>query len=224
MERILILVIKYMQYIKTILYILSMLISGEKTSFLLPNINSIDQIIYINEYKYIIVEDENIFEFNAFKRGFKKISEREVNEFVGIGNKGLIFCNIEHFLIYSEDEYSTKFTIMDNNRNIVKELKFFETIRPLYINDKYIYAITALDFLEQHTYIIDIQNESLTEVKTFLTRINRSVHFRRDMFGNVTVSYAIRDIVKTIIATLKPNLKTILNSIPINVPNPAFRP
>lgn len=211
-----------MKYIKTVLYILSMLLSGEKISLLLPNINNPDQIIYINDYKYIIVDDENIFEFNAFNRSLKREDKREPRQFIGVGNNGLLFCNIEHYIINSEDEYSTRFIILDNNRKVTKELKFFETIRPLYINDRYIYAVIALDFLEQHTYVIDIQKELLIEVNSFPNRINRSVHFKSDIFGNITVSYTIRDIIKTIIATLKPNLNIKFNIIPIVVPTPAF--
>jgi hypothetical protein len=211
-----------MKYIKIILYILNMLISGGEISFQLPNITNTDQIIYINEYKYILVDDENIFEFNALERSLTKVDKRKGNEFIGTYNNKLLFCIIEHFLIYSADEYSTKFTILDSNRKVIKNLKFFETIRPLYMNGQYIYAVTALDFLEQHRYVIDLQTGLLREVNTLPNRINRSVHFDSDMFGNVTVRYTIRDIIKTIIATLKPNLNIKFNTIPIVVPTPAF--
>ncbi|MDD4381941.1 MAG: hypothetical protein PHE21_01180 [Candidatus Dojkabacteria bacterium] len=156
----------------------------------------------MNEYTYLIVDDENIFELNVFKNGFKKIGERKPNEFVGVDHGRLIYCKIEHFLIYSENDFSTKFTILDSDRNVIKELKYFETIRPLYVNSEYIYAITALDFLEQHKYSIKIQDGILNETNVFPKKISRSVKFNSDMFGNITIKYKIRDIMKKILYTI----------------------
>jgi len=213
-----------MEYIKTVIYLLSVLISGERTEYMLPNIVGVQQILPITFERVLLVNEGEVLELNVISRSVKKIGQRESNEFVGYDN-GLIFCKIEHYIIQSEDEFSTKFVVLDGKREVVKELRFFETIRPLYIDKKIIIATTAVDFLEKHFYKIDIESKDMEEI--FLENIPRKesvVNVREDVFGNVWVSYSMRDMVKIMIATLKPNLKTILNMIPMNVPSPALIP
>ncbi len=202
MERILILITNNMTYLKTIYYILSLLISNREVSYTLPNVSDVDQIIYINEYTYLIVDDENIFELNVLRDSFEKIGQRKADEFVGYDNGGLIYCKIEHFLIYSENDFSTKLTVFDSNRNVVKELRYFETIRPIYIDDKYIYAVTALDFLEQHRYFINIQDGILNEREDYPKRVSRLVTFNTDIFGNISIKYKLQNIIKRVLSTL----------------------
>ena len=45
------------------------------------------------------------------------------NEFVGYDNS-LMFCKIEHYIIQSEKEFSTRFTVLNKQREVVKELYF----------------------------------------------------------------------------------------------------
>lgn len=213
-----------MGYLKAVIYFLSVLISGDRTEYMVPNIVGVQQILPITFERVLLVNEGEVLELNVISRSVKKIGQRESNEFVGYDN-GLIFCKIEHYIIQSEKEFSTKLTVLDNKRKVVKELKFFETIRPLYIDKKIIIATTAVDFLEKHFYKIDIESKDMEEI--FLENIPRKesvVNVREDVFGNVWVSYSMRDMVKIMIATLKPNLKTILNMIPMNVPSPALIP
>lgn len=213
-----------MKYIKIIICFLLSFLSQQKIGYMLPNIRDIQQVIRITPYKYLIINEKDILKINILTKKITKVGNRHSNEFIGYDN-GLIFCKIEHYIISSNKEFSTKFIIFDERRSVIKELKFFETIRPLYINRNIIIATTAVDFLEKHFYKISIENSSIEEIflkekyeKRFYPNISE------DIFGNVWVNYSMRDIVKIIIATLRLNLKTILNIMPIKVPNPALSP
>lgn len=213
-----------MGYLKTVIYFLSVLISGERTEYMVANIVDIQQVIYVNTQRVLLVNEKEILEIDVLKRSVREIGEREGNEFVGYDD-GLISCRIEHYIIQSEKEFSTKFTVLDSEREVVKELSFFETIRPLYIDGNIIIATTAVDFLEKHFYKIDIASGEMEEI--FLKNIPTKEHVinvSEDVFGNVWVSYSTRDITKMIIPMLKANLKTILKMIPTNVPSPALIP
>lgn len=189
------------------------------------NVADVQQIIEVSPYKVLFVNESDILELNVFTRNVKSIGKRKGNEFVDYSN-GLIFCKVDHYIIQNENEFSTKFTVLDSKRTVVKELWFFETIRPLYIERDIIVATTAVDFLEKHFYKIDIVRGDMEEI--FLEDIpnkrDLGVNVEEDIFGNVWVNYSTRDIAKIIIATLKPNLKTMLKSIPIKVPRPALMP
>lgn len=213
-----------MEYLKTVIYLLSVLISGERTEYMIANIVDIQQVIYVDIDTVLLVNEEEILEVDVLQRDVKEIGKRDGNEFVGYSD-GLIFCKIEHYIIQSEKEFSTKFTVSDSEKGVLKELSFFETIRPLYIDGDMIIATTAVDFLEKHFYKIDIASGEMKEI--FLEDVPKKKHVvnvREDLFGNVWVSYSMREITKMIIPMLKPNLKTMLNMIPMNVPNPALIP
>lgn len=191
---------------------------------MVPNIVDIQQVIHVDTQKVLLVNEERILETGVLQRDIKEIGKRQGNEFIGYDD-GLIFCKIEHYIIQSEREFSTKFTVLNSEREVVKELSFFETIRPLYMDKDIIVATTAVDFLGRHFYKIDIESEDMEEILLEdIPKKEMIVNVREDVFGNVWVSYSMREMVKIMIATLKPNLKTILSIIPMNVPRPALMP
>ena len=213
-----------MEYLKTVIYFLSVLISGERTEYMVANIVDIQQVIYVDIDTALLVNEKEILQLDVLGRKVKKVGERNGNEFVEYDN-GLLFCRIEHYVIDSEDEFSTKFTVLDEERDVVKEFQFFETIRPLYIDNDIIIATTAVDFLERHFYKISVESGEMEEIfLEDLVKKKNVVAVREDVFGNVWVSYSTRDMAKIMIATLKLNLKIMLNIIPMNVPRPAFTP
>jgi len=197
-----------------IIYLLFSLFSQERIEYMLPNIVEVQQVIELVPQKVLLVNEKDILQLDVLSKDIKKLGERGGNEFVGYDN-GLLFCRIEHYIIDSEDEFSTKFTVLDEERDVVKEFQFFETIRPLYLDNNMIVATTAVDFLEKHFYKISLDD---------LVRKRNVTTIREDVFGNVWVSYSTRDMAKIMIATLKLNLKIMLNIIPMNVPRPAFTP
>ena len=207
-----------------IIYLLFSLFSQERIEYMLPNIVDVQQIIEIAHSRVLLVNEGDILQVDVLGRKVKKVGERNGNEFVGYDN-GLTFCRIEHYIINSEDEFSTKFTVLDEERDVVKEFQFFETIRPLYLDNNMIVATTAVDFLEKHFYKISVESGEMEEIfLDDLVRKRNVTTIREDVFGNVWVSYSTRDMAKIMIATLKLNLKIMLNIIPMNVPRPAFTP
>ena len=207
-----------------IIYLLFSLFSQERIEYMLPNIVDVQQIIEIAHSRVLLVNEGDILQVDVLGRKVKKVGERNGNEFVGYDN-GLLFCRIEHYIIDSEDEFSTKFTVLDEERDVVKEFQFFETIRPLYLDNNMIVATTAVDFLEKHFYKISVESGEMEEIfLDDLVRKRNVTTIREDVFGNVWVSYSTRDMAKIMIATLKLNLKIMLNIIPMNVPRPAFTP
>ena len=207
-----------------IIYLLFSLFSQERIEYMLPNIVDVQQIIEIAHSRVLLVNEGDILQVDVLGRKVKKVGERNGNEFVEYDN-GLLFCRIEHYVIDSEDEFSTKFTVLDEERDVVKEFQFFETIRPLYLDNNMIVATTAVDFLEKHFYKISVESGEMEEIfLDDLVRKRNVTTIREDVFGNVWVSYSTRDMAKIMIATLKLNLKIMLNIIPMNVPRPAFTP
>ena len=211
-----------MEYLKMIIYLLFSLFSQERIEYMLPNIVEVQQVIELVPQKVLLVNEKDILQLDVLSKDIKKLGERGGNEFVGYDN-GLLFCRIEHYIIDSEDEFSTKFTVLDEERDVVKEFQFFETIRPLYLDNNMIVATTAVDFLEKHFYKISVESGEMEEIfLDDLVRKRNVTTIREDVFGNVWVSYSTRDMAKIMIATLKLNLKIMLNIIPMNVPRPAF--
>jgi len=205
--------------------------------FLVEGITSPQQVLWIDETRILFVVEEKILQYYSNKRGYEKIGERKVNELVGKRKNGeLLFCEFEHFTIYSEDEFSTTFKVKNEKGEVEKEFKFFETIRPVYINEEYIVAITAVDFLEQHTYRIDIANGEKKEIYIPKKQIfrpdisddisiknvyeyNKKVYVVEDIFGNVYIYRAL-----DAINIIKPILMRIFNPVPSRNPTNEAQP
>ena len=146
-----------------IIYLLFSLFSQERIEYMLPNIVEVQQVIELVPQKVLLVNEKDILQLDVLSKDIKKLGERGGNEFVGYDN-GLLFCRIEHYIIDSEDEFSTKFTVLDEERDVVKEFQFFETIRPLYLDNNMIVATTAVDFLEKHFYKISVESGEMEEI------------------------------------------------------------
>lgn len=205
--------------------------------FLVEGITSPQQVLWVDEEKILFVVDEEIFKYDLNKRMYEKIGERNANELVGKRKNGeLLFCEFEHFTIYSEDEFSTTFKVKNEKGKIEKEFKFFETIRPVYMNEEYIVAVTAVDFLEQHAYRIDIASGEKKEIYIPQKQIfrpdipddlsirniyeyNKKVYVIEDIFGNVYI-YSALDAMNII----KPILMRIFNPVPSRNPTNDAQP
>lgn len=169
----------------------------------IEGISNVQQGIWVNEKEIVFVKDSKILLFNIENKEKKYLAERKGNEFVGIGRDGLLLCSIEHYEIQSMNEFSTIFKIYNKQRDNTKELKFFETIRPIYMNDELIIAVTALDFLEEHFYKINIENGKYEEIeierKKYNVKIpkgfqmkkafirNQNKYIVEDLFGNLYI-------------------------------------
>ncbi len=168
----------------------------------IENITSPQQVIWRDDNRILFVLDNNLLEYNIAKDTLLDVGEREPNQFVGISKDDeVVFCGIEHYIISSPDEFSTKFKveILEGKQ---KELYFFETIRPIYINEERIIAVTALDFLEKNYYRIDIESgekKQIPPLKKVKRRIlvpketqfkkayirNKYRYMIEDVFGNI---------------------------------------
>ena len=222
--------------LNTLVKILSSIILSTQF-FLVEGITSPQQVLIPNQKSILFVQDEQIVQYDLDRRKYEKIGERKQNELVGIGGNGeLLFCEFEHFTIYSEDEFSTIFRVKNLEGEIEKELKFFETIRPVYMNDRYIIAVTAVDFLEQHTYRIEVDSGEKKEIfvprkqlfrpdipKDILIRniyeYERKVYVIEDLFGNVYIYRAL-----DAINIIKPILMRIFNPVPRRNPTNDAQP
>ena len=168
----------------------------------IANITSPQQVIFKNRDEIILIQDSDILIYHIAERKIEKVGEREPNDFVGVSSDGdIILCSIEHFLINSYDEYSTKFTIRKSGGEIEKEMEFFETIKPIYLDEKRIVAVTAMDFLQQHQYEINLSNgemkEEIFQKEKVAVRIpknfnlkntylfNKDMYVIEDVFGNL---------------------------------------
>ncbi len=173
---------------------------------MIANITSPQQVIWKSSDEIIFVTDADIWEYSISQDISKIIGTRETNEFVGVGGNGeILLCSIEHFTISSYDEFSTKFVVRDLNKEEKREMYFFETIRPIYLDSEKIIAVTAVDFLETYFYEIDIKSGDMEEIEEPKEKISpvfipedidvKDIYFGEDnkyviedMFGNVYVS------------------------------------
>lgn len=164
---------------------------------IVENITTPQQVIWVSEDEVLFVKDENIYKYIVSQDSLYIIAKRKENEFVGVDKEGnILLCEIEHRIISSYDEFSTVFRIKE------KELYFFETIRPVYMDDERIVAVTALDFLEKHYYDINIQSGTIlekenTEKKKYILKIPKGIQIKKiyvwnedryiveDIFGNL---------------------------------------
>jgi hypothetical protein len=97
----------------------------------IANVTNPQQVIWRDDNRILFVLENELLEYNILENTETKVGERKPNQFVGIGENGeTIFCDIEHYIISSPDEFSTKFTVRIPDKE-EKELYFFETIRPL---------------------------------------------------------------------------------------------
>lgn len=168
----------------------------------IANITNPQQVIFKNRDEIILIQDSDILIYHIAERRIEKIGEREPNDSVGVSSNGnIILCSIEHFLINSYDEYSTKFTIKELEGDSKKEMEFFETIKPIYLDEKRIIAVTAMDFLQQHQYEINLSNgdmkEEIFQKEKVAVRIpkgfnlknaylfNKDMYVMEDIFGNL---------------------------------------
>ncbi len=168
----------------------------------IENITNPQQVIWRDDNRILFVLEEKLLEYSVEEETLTEIGQREPNEFLGIGENGeIIFCGIEHYIISSPDEFSTKFAIKIPNQE-KKDLYFFETIRPLFISEERIIAVTALDFLEENFYRIDIENGERKQIAPLRkvegkALVPKDIQFKKayirnkgryvveDIFGNV---------------------------------------
>ncbi|NLB11901.1 hypothetical protein GX830_00790 [Candidatus Dojkabacteria bacterium] len=195
---------KILSIIKTILvFLLSFFVPLDLDNFhIIANITNPQQVLSKKKNEIVLVKDRDIFLYRIKEKKSEKIAERNPNDFVGISKDGdILLCTIEHFLINSYDDFSTKFTIKNLKDETEKELKFFETIRPIYLDEEKIIAVTAEDFLEQHQYLIRLSDgymqESYMEKRKFPVKIPEDfdlknlyylkdgVYILEDIFGNL---------------------------------------
>lgn len=169
---------------------------------MIDNITNVQQVIFKNDNEIIFVKDSDILNYNVEERLIRKIGKRNSNDFVGIDDEGnILLCTIEHFLIDSYDDFSTRFTVRNLKEDTEKELEFFETIRPIYMDNEKIVAVTAMDFLKQYQYLIDLNDGSMEEIDIEKKRLpvkipegidvrdiyflNRNMYVIEDIFGNL---------------------------------------
>lgn len=167
------------------------LISGQPHRELIPELTNPQQVMWRDMGNVIFVKDEDIFQYDIFEKTLEKIGAREPNEFVGLdGNGDILLCGIQHFIIDSEDEFSTTLTVNG------KDLKFFPTIRPISLGGDTIIAMTALDFLEQHYYEISIASEEIKEIDEPMRKEKKTIYIEKDMEGDIYLNYNTRDIIQ----------------------------
>jgi len=176
----------------------------------IENITNPQQVIWRDDNRILFVFENNLLEYNIVEDTVINVGEREPNQFVGISRDDeIILCNIEHYIISSYDEFSTKFNV-EIPKKKKKALYFFETIRPLYINEERIIAITALDFLEKNYYRIDIETGEKKQIPP-LRKVKRRILVPKEVqFKKAHIrdkdSYVVEDIFGNIYLVTKEEL------------------
>jgi len=164
----------------------------------IENVTSPQQVIWRDDNRILFVLEDELLGYSVDEDTVTEIGEREPNQFIGVGSKDeIIFCGIEHYTISSPDEFSTKFTVEIPNKED-RELYFFETIRPLDINEEEIIAVISLDFLEKSYYRIDIESgdkKQIAPIKKVRRRVlvPKEIQFKKAYIRN-KYRYVVEDI------------------------------
>lgn len=162
-------------------------------------VRDVQQVVWVSSDRVLFVEERNVYSYSLRERSLKLIEERLPNQYVGVDEKGgIIKCSIEHFTIDSKDDFSTRFTLYPWKRDLL----FFETVRPIYMDEEKIVAKTALDFLEEKFFVVDVEKGSIEEIEEpnihswelYVPRdiyfkkayvLNEGLYFVEDIFGNL---------------------------------------
>jgi len=182
---------------------------------MVDNITNPQQVLWKNENSLLFVIDGDIWEYSIESRKKSWVGRRKPNEFVGIdSNDNILLCEFEHYIIYSPDEFSTKFTVTRDD--VISEFYFFETIRPIYLDEEKVIAVTAMDFLEQYQYLIDLEEGSIREIEIenrgFPVRVPKSIEVKDVHFLNKDI-YVVEDVFGNIYLYRETREK-ILNILP----------
>lgn len=139
-------------------------ISTKYSIDIIDNVISPQQVLKLSQNELIFVVNEEVLLYKTDSKELEVIANRAPNEFIGINNGEILFCAFQHYTIDSPEQFSTKFLLYDSKHNLIKQFLFFETIRPIDIANNQIIAITAVDFLQQHKYSIDITSGERIEI------------------------------------------------------------
>ena len=82
--------------------LLSILLTTPITNefYLVENIVSPQQVIFLDKENIIFVQDENVLKYNINSRSYDKILERKPNEFVGVKSNGEILLVSLNITLY----------------------------------------------------------------------------------------------------------------------------
>lgn len=172
--------------------------------YLLESVVNIDQVIWLDDSHTYIVSEEKVLLVDLRNGSRVESGERGVNELVGIDKEGdLLYCRFENFSISKIGEYSTYAKIYNGGRELIKEFKFLETLRPILLYDTKLVLVTALDILEERYFEADLGDGTYKEIPVKFRDFNvyipkgmqvKEVYYRsndryivEDLFGNVYV-------------------------------------
>ncbi|MBD3329705.1 hypothetical protein GF357_04395 [Candidatus Dojkabacteria bacterium] len=126
--------------------------------------------------------DQNweILRYDTFNDKIETIGEIHNNQVIGLTSRdtnltavseiedNLLVCTWENYEISSPDEIATKITIANFSGEILDELEFSETIRPLNCDAEVIHGKSAYPFMMQEFFTIDVRSRQIELVENIL--------------------------------------------------------
>lgn len=204
----------------------------------IEGVKSPHYIEWISDNTILIVKNQNILKYDIHTKSFEKLGEREEDIFVGLDADGdVILCEAKHFLILSPDDFSTILTLRDINGNFIKELKIFDTVRPISASGGDIITANFMPFQEEEYFKINIETGEKTKIEKpideFPTHLPEDIEMKRVFKRNENL-YLIENTDGDLILyntfintnTTIPISTAIFNAVPIRNPisdaNPNF--
>ena len=80
-------------------------------------------------------------------------------------DKGFVYCKYINRDIKNKNKFSTTIEIFDINNNLLYTKDIFQTVAPIKCTRDSVLLHTNDPDLEQHSYILDIKEDSLKEIK-----------------------------------------------------------
>lgn len=135
-------------------------IKEENILFRLYEIQHPDQVLwYKNEL--FVKKDEDIKKLNIEKRILENFKPIKSNQILGIYEDNLVLVEYENHIITTPQEDATDIVIFNFEGDEIFSKSFHETIKPLYIENNFLFLIDNYLNSPERTYRVNLENEKI---------------------------------------------------------------
>jgi hypothetical protein len=124
--------------------------------FNIANINP-DQILWYEE-SLLVKKDNFVKKLNLEERNLESFFELEENEILAIYKNELVLMNYKNHIITSLEQNASDISIYNMEREEIFSKSFHETVKPLYIENEFLFLMDNYLNSPERTYRVDLKN------------------------------------------------------------------
>jgi len=130
----------------------------KKILFRIKDVKSPKQILWYKGELFLVIEN-HIKKFCLEKRKVEFFAEIEENHILGEYTNELVYIEYENHVIESPEEYATYISIFDLTKgNTLFSREYHETIKPMYIEENFLFLIDNYFNSPNRTYRINLES------------------------------------------------------------------